>query len=35
MSRFDNWCTLPTDIGDFRMYDSGNENIRIISMGVI
>lgn len=35
MSRFDNWCTLPTDIGDFRMYDSGNENIRIISMGDI
>ncbi|WP_082707282.1 GTP cyclohydrolase II RibA [Shewanella frigidimarina] len=30
-----NWCYLPTPIGNFRMYDSGNEDIRIITFGDI
>ena len=29
----DNWCTLPTDMGSFRMYDTGDEDIRIVCMG--
>jgi GTP cyclohydrolase II len=33
MSKLDNWCTLPTSMGDFRMYDAGNEEVRVISMG--
>lgn len=32
---FDNWCVLPTPMGDFRMYDSGDEHVRIISYGDI
>ncbi len=31
----DNWCDLPTPMGTFRMYDSGDENIRVISYGDI
>ncbi len=30
-----NWCVLPTPMGNFRMYDSGDESIRIISYGDI
>ncbi|ROS00194.1 GTP cyclohydrolase II [Sinobacterium caligoides] len=30
-----NWCTLPTSVGDFRMYDMENENISLICMGDI
>jgi GTP cyclohydrolase II len=30
-----NWCYLPTPMGNFRMYDSGNEDIRIITFGDI
>lgn len=30
-----NWCDLPTPMGKFRMYDSGNEGIRIICYGDI
>lgn len=30
-----NWCDLPTPMGTFRMYDSGDEGIRIISYGDI
>lgn len=29
----DNWCALPTPMGDFRMYDSGDEAIRVICLG--
>ena len=32
-NKFTNWCYLPTDIGTFRMYDTGDENIRLISSG--
>jgi len=32
---FNNWCTLPTPMGEFRMYDTGNEDIRIICLGDI
>jgi len=28
---FTNWCFLPTFLGTFRMYDTGDENIRMIS----
>lgn len=33
--RIDNWCILPTTIGDFRMYDTSNDNISVICMGDI
>lgn len=33
--QFDNWCFLPTSLGKFRMYDTGNEKIRMISFGDI
>ena len=29
----DNWCLLPTAMGDFRIYDVGDENVRLICMG--
>jgi len=29
------WCELPTKIGTFRMYDTGDENIRLVSFGEI
>lgn len=29
----DNWCTLPTPMGNFRMYDTGLEDVSVISMG--
>jgi len=29
----DNWCTLPTPLGKFRMYDTGNPLVRLISCG--
>ena len=32
---FHNWCTLPTDYGPFRMYDTGHEEVRLITMGDI
>ena len=35
MFELDNWCTLPTSMGNFRMYDSGDEGVRIITMGDI
>jgi len=31
----DSWCLLPTPIADFRMYDSGDERIRVVSLGDI
>lgn len=27
------WCMLPTPIGDFRMYDSGDEHVRVVCLG--
>ena len=33
MKVLENWCTLPTMVGSFRMYDTGDENVRVISMG--
>ena len=30
-----NWCDLPTPMGNFRMYDSGDDGVRIISYGDI
>lgn len=32
---FDNWCSLPTPQGEFRMYDTHNDNISVITMGDI
>ena len=29
------WCLLPTPLGDFRMYDSGDEMLRLVSRGDI
>lgn len=29
----DTWCTLPTPMGDFRMYDSGDEHVRVVCLG--
>lgn len=29
----DSWCALPTPMGEFRMYDSGDENVRIVCLG--
>ena len=29
------WCDLPTPMGNFRMYDSSDESVRIISYGDI
>tara|TARA_X000001036_G_scaffold439941_1_gene493225 strand:+ start:2251 stop:3288 length:1038 start_codon:yes stop_codon:yes gene_type:complete len=31
----DNWCTLPTAMGEFRMYDTGEEDFRVVTMGDI
>ena len=32
-SPLDSWCALPTPIGEFRMYDSGDERVRIVCFG--
>lgn len=29
------WCTLPTPMGEFRMYDSGDEHVRLVCLGEI
>ncbi len=29
-SKFSSWCTLPTPMGAFRMYDTGDENVRLV-----
>jgi len=29
----DSWCVLPTPMGDFRMYDSGDEHVRVVCLG--
>lgn len=29
----DNWCALPTPMGDFRMYDTGDEELRVVCFG--
>ena len=28
-----NWCLLPTPMGEFRIYDLGDENVRLVCMG--
>lgn len=33
ISNLDNWCVLPTPMGDFRMYDSGDEDLRVVCFG--
>ena len=33
MLELNSWCTLPTSIGNFRMYDVGYEEVLLISMG--
>ncbi len=32
---YSNWCTLPTPMGNFRMYDTGDEDVRVVCMGDI
>lgn len=32
---FDSWCELPTPMGNFRMYDSGHEHLRVVCLGDI
>lgn len=32
---FDSWCVLPTPMGNFRMYDSGCEHLRVVCLGDI
>lgn len=29
----ENWCALPTSMGDFRMYDTGDDYVRVICLG--
>ncbi len=29
----DNWCELPTAMGDFRMYDLNDESLRLVCLG--
>ena len=29
----ENWCALPTPMGEFRMYDTGDESVRVVSLG--
>jgi len=31
----ESWCALPTPMGEFRMYDSGDESARIVSFGAL
>jgi GTP cyclohydrolase II len=33
--RLDNWCELPTPMGVFRMYDLGDESVRLVCRGEI
>lgn len=33
--RFDNCCYLPTSIADFRMYDTGEQGLRLVTLGDI
>lgn len=30
---FESWCLLPTSMGEFRMYDSGDEHVRVVCLG--
>ena len=31
----ENWCALPTLMGEFRMYDTGSEHLRLVCQGAI
>jgi GTP cyclohydrolase II len=33
--QFDNWCSLPTPMGEFRMYDAGSEDVHLVCFGDI
>ena len=33
ITSLDNWCPLPTPEGEFRMYDTGEESVRIVCLG--
>lgn len=33
VTRFDIWCQLPTPMGAFRMYDTGDEAMRVVCCG--
>lgn len=35
MRELNNWCTLPTKMGDFQMYDTGSEKLILITFGDI
>ncbi len=35
MRELNNWCTLPTAVGDFQMYDTGSEKLMLITSGDI
>ena len=35
IENFTVWCELPTIIGTFQMYDTGDENVRLVSFGDI
>ena len=35
LSNFQNWCSLPTPMGEFRMYDTGDDGIRLVCLGDI
>lgn len=30
---FSEWCLLPTPLGEFRMYDTGDEHVRVVCLG--
>lgn len=34
-SSFENWCSLPTSLGEFRMYDAGDDGVRLVCLGDI
>lgn len=31
--QLNSWCALPTPMGEFRMYDTGDEGVRVVSFG--
>ena len=31
--RLDDWCFLPTEYGNFRMHDTGDEEVRLLTLG--
>ena len=35
LKMLESWCSLPTPMGEFRMYDSGDEHVRVVCLGEI